>query len=197
MFVAEEYRADGIDLATSLGQEIVMQAITRWLLLSIMILTPAVASAQGETDDSNFFWDVTKGVLFDPTTYTPAVLTYTSMKLDWDSSQVLFRNGWVEQNHRFTVSGRPNDIPLSYADGNRKIQQMALLHLQESVVNNLAANVFENVLAAKYPQHRKLFKVLSWMERIAFASYVSYVASSSHFKQAERNRQLAFEYGFK
>ena len=50
---------------------------------------------------------------------------------------------------------------------------MALLQLQESLINNAAANIFERVLADKYPQHRKLFKVLSWAERIAFASYVS------------------------
>ena len=36
-----------------------MRAIKRLVLLTIMILTPAVASAQAETD-SNVFWDVTK-----------------------------------------------------------------------------------------------------------------------------------------
>ena len=173
-----------------------MHAITRCLLLVTLLLTPAISSAQSETD-SNFFWDVTKAVVFDPTTYAPAALSYTSMRLDWNSSQPLFRNGWVEQNHRFTVSGRPNDIPVSYSDGNRKIRQMALLHLQESIVNNAAANIFERVLAEKYPQHRTLFKVLSWVERVAFASYVSYMASASHFQQAERNRRLAAQYGYR
>ena len=173
-----------------------MRGITRWFILSIMILTPAAASAQNE-NDSNFFWDVTKAVVFDPTTYVPATLTYTSMRMDWDTSQTLFRNGWVEQNHRFTMSGRPNDIPVSYADGNKRIRQMALLHLQESVINNAATHIFERVLSEKYPQHRKMFKVLSWVERIAFASYVSYMASANHFKQAERNRQLAVQYGYR
>ena len=168
----------------------------RLMLLSMMVLMPAIASAQAETD-TNVFWDVTKAVVFDPTTYAPATLTYTSMKMDWDSSQTLFRNGWVEQNHRFTVSGRQNDRPISFADGNRKIRNMALLHLQESLINNTAANVFERVLAERYPQHRKLFKVLSWVERIAFASYVSYAASANHFRQAERNRQLAIQFGYR
>ena len=172
-----------------------MQVMKRLILLSMMILTPVVASAQSDTD-SNVVWDVTKAVIFDPTTYAPAVLSYKSMKMDWDSSQTLFRNGWVEQNHRFTISGRPNDLPVSYAEGNRRIRNMALMHLQESLVNNVAANVFERVLADKYPQHRKLFKVLSWAERIAFASYVSYIASESHFKQTGRNRQLAVQFGF-
>ena len=168
----------------------------RLLLLAMMILTPTIASAQAEPD-SNFLWDVTKAVVFDPTTYAPATLSYTSMKMDWDSSQTLFRNGWVEQNRRFTLSGRPNDVPVSFAEGNNRIRHMALMHLQESLVNNVAANVFERVLAEKYPQHRKLFKVLSWVERVAFASYVSYVASASHFKQTERNRQLALQYGYR
>ena len=168
----------------------------RLMLFSLMMLTPVIASAQAETD-TNVFWDVTKAVVFDPTTYAPATLTYTSMKMDWDSSQTLFRNGWVEQNHRFTVSGRQNDLPISFADGNRKIRNMALLHLQESLINNTAANVFERVLAERYPEHRKLFKVLSWVERIAFASYVSYAASANHFKQAERNRQLAIQFGYR
>ena len=173
-----------------------MRAITRWFLLTIMILTPAVASAQADTD-SNLFWDVTKAVVFDPTTYAPATLSYTSMKLDWNSSQPLFRNGWVEQNQRFTLSGRPNDLPVSFVDGNKQIRNMALMHLQESIVNNAAANIFERVLANKYPQHRTLFKILSWSERIAFASYVSYYASAQHFKQAERNRQMALQFGYR
>lgn len=173
-----------------------MRAMKRLALITMMMLTPAIAAAQSETD-SNVFWDVTKAVVFDPTTYAPATLSYTSMKLDWQSSQTLFRNGWMEQNHRFTVSGRPNDVPISFADGNKKIRTMALLHLQESIVNNAAANIFERVLAEKYPQHRKLFKVLSWVERIAFASYVSYAASANHFKQTERNRQLAIQYGYR
>ena len=173
-----------------------MRAITRFVLLSILILTPAIASAQAERE-SNIVWDVTKAVVFDPTTYAPAVISHTSMKLDWNSSQPLFRNGWVEQNRLFTISGRPNDVPLSFEDGNKKIRRMALLHLQESIINNAAANIFERVLADKYPQHRKMFKVLSWVERIAFASYVSYVASANHFKQAERNRQLAVQYGYR
>jgi hypothetical protein len=170
--------------------------MTRLVLLSMMLLTPAIASAQAETD-TNLFWDVTKAVVFDPTTYAPATLSYTSMKMDWDSSQTLFRNGWVEQNHRFTISGRPNDLPISFADGNTKIRNMALLHLQESIINNTAANLLERVLAERYPQHRKLFKVLSWIERIAFASYVSYAASASHFRQTARNRQLAIQYGYR
>lgn len=173
-----------------------MRAMKRLTLVTMLMLMPAIASAQAE-NDSNVFWDVTKAVVFDPTTYAPATLSHTSLKMDWESSQTLFRNGWLEQNHRFTVSGLPNDIPVSFADGNKRIRQMAFLHLQESIINNAAANIFERVLAQKYPEHRKLFKVLSWVERIAFASYVSYAASANHFRQTERNRQLAIQYGYR
>jgi hypothetical protein len=173
-----------------------MRAIKHWVLVTIIILAPTIASAQDETD-SSLFWDVAKSVVLDPTTYAPATLAYTSMNMDWSSSQALFRNGWVEQNHRFTVTGRPNDTPLSFDTGNKKIRHMALLHLQESVINNVATNIFERVLAEKYPNHRKLFKTLSWVERIAFASYVSYAASANHFKQAQRNQELARQYGYR
>ena len=173
-----------------------MRGIRYGVLVAVLVFAPAIAAAQSE-DDSSFFWDVTKRVVFDPTTYAPATLSYTSMKLDWASSQVLFRHGWVEENRRFTVSGRANDVPISFAEGNRKIRQMALLHLQESIINNVAANVFERVLSQKYPQHRKLFKTLSWIERIAFASYVSYMASANHFRQTQRNRELALQYGYR
>ena len=36
----------------------------------------------------------------------------------------------------------PNDLPVSYNEGNKRIRQMALMHLQESLVNNTAANIF-------------------------------------------------------
>jgi hypothetical protein len=173
-----------------------MQAMKRYVLFLLLVLTPTIALAQDDSE-TNVVWNVTKAVVLDPTTYAPATLSYTSMRMDWDTSQTLFRHGWVEQNHRFTISGRTNDRPVSFAEGNRRIRNMALLHLQESVINNVAANVFQHVLAEKYPQHRKMFKVLSWVERIAFASYVSYVASANHFKQADRNRQLAREFGYR
>ena len=164
-------------------------------MIAALILVPTIASAQ--TEGSSPFWNITKSVVFDPTTYAPASLFYTSTKMDWNSSQPLFRNGWIEQNHDFTVTGRPNDTPMSFADGNRKIRQMALHHLTESIINNAATNIFEGVLSAKYPQHRKLFKTLSWVERIAFASAVSYAASANHFEQAQRNRELARQHGYR
>jgi hypothetical protein len=163
-------------------------------ITSLFFLTPHVASAQERRP--HIVWDVAKSVLFDPTTYAPASLSYTSQRMDWKTSQALFQQGWLEHNHLFTVSGRPDDKPIGYAAGNKQIRKMAIAHLQESVVNNLSAQLFERVLTDKYPQHRKLFKALSWAERIGFASYVSYLASVNHFKQSQRNVDMAREYGY-
>ena len=165
-----------------------------FVILLAFVLTPNVARAQDD-GRSNVVLDITKAVLFDPTTYAPATLSYTSQRMDWKSSQVLFDAGWVEHNARFTVSGRPNDKPISFAAGNRQIRRDALAHLQESVVNNVSTQIFERVLAQKYPEHRKLFKVLGWVERISFSSYVGYLASVNHFQQVQKNQEMARQFG--
>jgi hypothetical protein len=180
-----------------------MQAVTRtnprlfvWIFLFILavIFTPSVAGAQDE-HRSNVVIDLTKAVLLDPTTYAPATLSYTSQRMDWKSSQALFNAGWLEHNSRYTLSGRPDDKPLSFEAGNSQIRRDALAHLQESVVNNLSAQIFERALTQKYPEHRKLLKTLSWVERISFSSYVGYLASVDHFKQVPKNQAAARQLG--
>jgi hypothetical protein len=172
---------------------------TLWILivvLSIVCLAPFTASAQSE-NKPNIVLSVAKSVLFDPTTYAPATLSYASQRMDWNTSQALFSAGWVEHNARYTVSGRPDDTPISYAAGNRQIRRDALAHLQESVVNNLSAQIFERTLTQKYPQHRTLFRAVSWVERISFSAYVGYLASAGHFRQVQRNQDMARQYGLK
>jgi len=165
-----------------------------FVLLLVALFAPSIARAQDD-GRSNVVLDLTKAVLFDPTTYAPATLSYTSQRMDWKTSQTLFNAGWVEHNARFTVSGRPDDKPISFAAGNKQIRRDALAHLQESVVNNLSTQIFERVLAQKYPEHRKLFKVLGWVERISFSGYVSYMASVNHFQQVQRNQEMARKFG--
>ena len=165
-----------------------------FVILCMALFVPNIANAQDD-GRSNVALDLTKAVLFDPTTYAPATLSYTSQRMDWKTSQVLFDAGWVEHNARFTVSGRPDDKPISFAAGNKQIRRDALAHLQESVVNNLSTQIFERVLAQKYPEHRKLFKVLGWVERISFSSYVGYMASVDHFQQVQRNQEMARKVG--
>ena len=164
-----------------------------WILafvVSLVVVSPSVAWAQDQTG-SKVVLDIAKSVLFDPTTYAPAVLGYTSQKMDWNSSQPLFRAGWVEHNALFTVSGRPDDRPISFEAGNQQIRHLALMQLQESMLNNLGAQVVERVLTQKHPEHQKLFKTLSWMERIGFSAYVGYLGSIQHFRQARRNEAIA------
>lgn len=168
-----------------------------WMCIFFLAMTcfaPSVASAQNE-GRGNVVLDIAKSVLFDPTTYVPAALSYDSQRADWNTSQPLFKMGWLEQNPRYTVSGRPDDTPLSYQAGNREIRRDAIAHLQQSVVNNLSAHILERTLTQKYPEHRKLFKALSWMERISFSGYMGYLASVDHFRQAQKNREMARQYG--
>src|SRR6266511_3410387 len=184
-------------------QEITMRTIKQRMpraalcgvFISLLVAMPCVATAQDQPR-SNVVLDVAKAVIFDPTTYAPATLSYTSQRMDWKTSQTLFQQGWLEHNHLFTVSGRPDDRPISFEAGNRQIARMALLHLQESVANNVSTQIFERVLTDKYPQHRKLFKTLGWAERVTFASYVSYLASVNHFKQSQRNIEMAKAHGY-
>ena len=167
-----------------------------WIFLFVLAVmcTPCAVLAQTE-GRSNAVVDLTKAVLLDPTTYAPAALSYTSQRMDWKSSQVLFSAGWLEHNSHYTVSGRADDTPISFEAGNRQIRQAAIAHLQESLVNNLATQIFERSLTQKYPEHRKLLKTLGWVERISFSSYVGYLASVEHFHQSQKNLAMARQYG--
>lgn len=129
--------------------------------------------------------------MLDPTTYTPAILNYHATMRDWDSSQPFFQHGYIEHNARFTLSGRPDDIAIGYKAGRHQILRDAFGVLQVSVVNNATTRLIDHVLIARYPQHRKLFRTLGWIERVGFASYVSYQTSSMHYRQAQLNEQRA------
>ena len=82
----------------------------RWFgscLIVYALLVPCVAFAQ-EREPSPL-GRVLKATFLDPTTYAPAVLTYDGTMRDWNTSQPFFRNGFLEQNARFTRSGRRSD----------------------------------------------------------------------------------------
>jgi hypothetical protein len=137
------------------------------------------------------FWRATRQVAFDPTTYAPAVISYVSTKLDWDTSQVFFRNGYVEGNPRYTISGSPNDTPLSYGRGDRKILTDTLQTLGGSMANNFLTRTIEQALIERYPDHPRLVHTIGWIERISFSSYWSYRLSASHFRQWKANERMA------
>jgi len=168
------------------------------VMLAVMLVAPG-AFAQGESepaapDSSSLAWEVTKKTVLDPTTYTPALLSYGATKLDWDSSQVFFRHGFVEQNPRFTVSGFSYDVPISHAAGNRRILKDTVGILSMSVVNNVTTNVLENILIKRYPDQRKLLRTLGWIERIGFASFWSYRLSADHLRKWQENERLARQF---
>jgi len=175
-----------------------------WLMTSLPILE--LEPLENQTDrqwipasepQSSFVKGVVKDVLFDPTTYAPAILSYTSGRLDWDTSQVFFNNGFIEANPQFTLSGLPADRPMDFESGKRIVLNNALVTLQMSVANNVTTSVIERWLVEKYPHRRKLLRTLSWIERIAMASYVTHLKSDAHFRQWKTNERLMDQYGLK
>ena len=166
------------------------------IVVMALALMPVAASGQAREPNRPGVWDVARDILIDPTTYAPAVISYEAIHWDWKTSQVLFAHGWVEANPRFTVSGKPNDVPVTYVAGRRIIRGTALSVFQRSMMNNLAAGIGARVLTARYPSHKKLIRTLSWIERIGFATLVTYRNSADHLRQAGTNRRLAREYGY-
>ena len=146
-------------------------AILGSVLLTMVLCASSTAYAQENKENVG---SLVKSVVLDPTTYAPAVLGYTSTRLDWDSSQIFFQRGFAEHNPEFTVSGRPDGVPLGYAAGNRKILNVSLVVLGTSAINNAGARLLERALIARHPEHRRLFHVLGWAERVTVASYAAY-----------------------
>ena len=168
--------------------------------LATLLLSPVYASAQGQPDNAeqpSLLADVAKRVFFDPTTYAPAILGYDSTMRDWKSSQPFFQNGFMERNQRFTISGLPSDRAVSYGEGSRRIFSDAVANFEMSLMNNVTASVFEHVLAERYPNHRKLIRTLGWIEKSAFASYMSYRLSAAHYRQWQHNEQTSHQLGFR
>jgi hypothetical protein len=166
------------------------------LMLAALLFVPATRAVAQEEKPSSFLLDVGKRVALDPTTYAPAIVAFAATRQDWVTSQPLFQHGMNELNPRFTVSGLPNDTPISYEAGNRRIVLDALINLQASAVSNFAGTVVERMLVERYPAHHKLIHGLGWVERIALSSFLSYKLSSQHFRQAQANEQLARQLGY-
>src|SRR5438128_9379226 len=125
--------------------------VSRGILCGVFAVTlmlstgHAVAQTTNDSDQNrpSLLLDVTKRVVFDPTTYAPAIIAYDATMRDWKSSQPFFQNGFVEHNVRFTISGRPDDFPVSYSVGQRRILADALVNLEMSAVNNFTDSMFE------------------------------------------------------
>src|SRR5581483_11806326 len=165
------------------------------LLISI-VSSGLPASVAAQTDDRPVAWSVARQVLIDPSTYVPATVSAAAKLWDWRTSQVLFANGWVEQNPRFTRSGLPYDVPISYGDGRQQIMMQSLGLLEACAAHNVAVAVVERVLITQHPGHRKLIRTLGWIERAGVGGYLTYIQSANHFRQAQKNLDLTRRYGY-
>jgi hypothetical protein len=168
----------------------------RLIAVALLLLVAAAASAQ-DPDPTRFVPGLIKNVLLDPTTYVPAVTEWKAMRLDWASSQVFFRNGSVEQNPRFTLSGFSNDTAIGYSEGNRQILNDAVATLELSLVNNASTRAMEGLLLPRYPTHRKIIRTIGWIERSVLASYWTYRQSAAHFRQWQYNERQAQQLGYR
>ena len=170
---------------------------TSAIITVLLVLTTARYVSAQEQERSSAVADIFKGVVFDPTTYAPALISYDATMRDWNTSQPFFRNGYFERNARFTVSGRPNDSAVSYTVGKNQILRDTLTTFGTSAVQNLSSRLVERALLAKYPEHRKMVKTIGWIQRIGMASLMSYHLSAAHYRQAGNNRALARELGYR
>jgi hypothetical protein len=140
--------------------------------------------------------EIARKTLTDPTSYAPATLLYVSSRLDWDSSQAFFKRGSLEENPRYTISGLPHDVPLSYGAGNRRILMDALSVLPISLANNAVSRLAQGALTQRDPAHRRRWAALGWIERTAVASALSYGLSVRHFRQCQQNARAAAQLGY-
>jgi hypothetical protein len=176
-------------------QHFSLRSIAAAATIAIVTLTSTpFASAQTEKPSSAVA-DVVKGVVFDPTTYAPAIISYHGTMKDWNTSQVFFQNGYVEHNARFTLTGQPDGIAVSYAAGRNQIFKDAVSAFGISAAQNATSRLVERVIIERYPEHRKIAKTVGWIQRIALASLMSYRLSARHYRQAQANVQLADELG--
>src|ERR1051325_9420619 len=134
-------------------------AATMVTFVALILASAPVAFAQ-EGKQSSPVADVIKGVVFDPTTYAPAAIGYDATMRDWNTSQPFFRNGFVEHNARFTVSGLPDDQAVSYTVGRQRILRDAAAVLGVSAAQNLTSRLVEHALLRRYPEHRTAVKVI-------------------------------------
>jgi hypothetical protein len=154
----------------------------------------ALPSAPESASSSRLAYAV-KGVLFDPTTYMPALLGFDATMRDWKTSQPFFAQGFVEKNERFTVSGLPYDRAISYEAGRGQIVRDAFSVLEVSAIQNLTERLTEHALLRKFPEHQKMVKAIGWFERISVASLVAYHVAAPHYSQWRLNQSMAVGLG--
>ena len=174
-----------------------IRRLSSTLLLTVLcLLSPSTLRAQ-DNEQSSWLADIAKRVAFDPTTYAPAIIGYDATMRDWNSSQPFFNAGFVERNSRFTINGLPNGVAVDYTTGKRRILTDGIGNLEMSLANNFASAILERAMTNRYPEHRKLIKVVGWIERVGLASLLSYNLSSKHYRQWQENERTAAQLGLR
>ena len=168
--------------------------MSRVIVVALMMLVASWVSAQDQ-DHSAIVADLLKRVIFDPTTYVPAVVASEATHLDWRSSQIFFKNESREHHPRFTVSRRAGYGAIDYVAGNRQITTDAIANREFSFVNKVTDRVMDRVLLRGYPKHRKLVRAFGWIERSAVTSYLSHRRSAGEFRQMQENRRRMRQFG--
>jgi hypothetical protein len=126
---------------------------------ALVLLSLAPTSAHAD-DWPSASWSIFTQVVSDPTTFAPAITSYTAERLDWKSSQLFFQQGYLEHNAQFTLSGYPDDVPISYSAGKEVILKNSLEDLGASLVNNVAARIVERTLVARHPKRENITAVV-------------------------------------
>jgi hypothetical protein len=158
---------------------------------------PAAAQTASTAEQPSLLGSTVKATLLDPTTYAPSAVLYSSMFLDWKSSQPFFANGFVEANPRYTTTGLAHSEPLSYGAGTRQILKDSLVVLPGMIANNALSHLMERRLIESHPEHRKLLRVLGVVQRVSLSALISYRLSSGHFQQWQKNQRLASQFGYR
>ena len=178
-------------------QRFTLRVVATFVMILTLVLASATFASAQDGKRSSAFADVVKGVVFDPTTYAPALFGYDATMRDWNTSQPFFRNGFVEHNERFTVTGQPDDTALNYMVGRNQIFKDAVTVFTVTAAQNATSRLVERTLLQRYPNHRKVVKGIGWIQRISVASLMSYHLSAPHYRQAQINAQRAAELGLR
>jgi hypothetical protein len=170
------------------------------LRTSLMVALTTAASLQtvsAQEDQGNAPLQILSRVALDPTTYAATVLAYQTTMRDWETSQVFFEHGFHERNPRFTISGLPEDVPVGYEEGRRRIFKDAMLTLGATAAQNAVGRTVERYLVSRFPRRTRLIKTMGWIQRASLASYWSYRLSVQHYRQTQYNLDLAQSLGYR
>jgi hypothetical protein len=159
----------------------------RTAALAALLVALAAAPGHAQSSFSSDARAIVAEVLTDPTTYAPALATEIGKSLDWTSSQRFFAAGYVEDNPYYTITGLPHDRPVSRGTGHQINFRVSLQVLASSMANNAITSVASRALAARWPEHKRLIRVASIAERVAFAFGTAYLNSAGNFQQWRRN----------